>query len=43
VLISDFYEGRNEQDLLEQVRLLAESGVRMIGGVWIASTLPRWP
>jgi Mg-chelatase subunit ChlD len=31
VLITDFYEGRNEQDLIRQTRTMAESGVRMIG------------
>jgi Mg-chelatase subunit ChlD len=31
VLISDFYEGRDERDLLAEVRLLAESGVRLVG------------
>lgn len=31
VLISDFYEGRDERDLLRQARAMAESGVRMIG------------
>ncbi len=31
VLISDFYEGRSESDLIRQTRLLAESGIRMIG------------
>jgi Mg-chelatase subunit ChlD len=31
VLITDFYEGRDERDLVRQVRLLADSGVRMIG------------
>lgn len=31
ILISDFYEGRDERDLVQQVRLMADSGVRMIG------------
>jgi Mg-chelatase subunit ChlD len=31
VLITDFYEGRNEQDLVAQTRLMADGGVRMIG------------
>jgi len=31
VLITDFYEGRDERDLVRQVRTLAEAGVRMIG------------
>ena len=31
VLITDFYEGRAERDLVQQVRVLADSGVRMIG------------
>jgi Mg-chelatase subunit ChlD len=31
VLITDFYEGRNEQDLVEEVRLLVDTGVRLIG------------
>lgn len=31
VLITDFFEGRDESDLLRQVREMAESGVRMIG------------
>jgi Mg-chelatase subunit ChlD len=31
VLITDFYEGRNDQDLVAQTRLMADSGVRMIG------------
>ena len=31
VLITDFYEGRDERDLVQQVRVLAEAGVRMIG------------
>ncbi|ETR71701.1 MAG: hypothetical protein OMM_02296 [Candidatus Magnetoglobus multicellularis str. Araruama] len=31
VLITDFYEGRAEIDLIRQVKLMAESGVRMIG------------
>jgi Mg-chelatase subunit ChlD len=31
VLITDFYEGRPERDLIRQTRDLAESGVRMIG------------
>jgi Mg-chelatase subunit ChlD len=31
VLITDFFEGRDEKDLVDQVRLMADSGVRMIG------------
>ncbi len=31
VLITDFYEGRNEQDLVNQVRDMSEAGIRMIG------------
>jgi Mg-chelatase subunit ChlD len=31
VLITDFYEGRDEQDLIRQVREMAESGIRLIG------------
>ena len=31
VLITDFYEGRPDSDLVAQTRLMAESGVRMIG------------
>jgi Mg-chelatase subunit ChlD len=31
VLISDFYEGRDERDLVRQVRTLSEAGVRLIG------------
>ncbi len=31
VLITDFYEGRDEKDLVDQTRLMADSGVRMIG------------
>lgn len=31
VLITDFYEGRPEGDLIRQVRALADAGVRMIG------------
>ncbi len=31
VLITDFYEGRDERSLVQQVRLMADSGVRMIG------------
>jgi Mg-chelatase subunit ChlD len=31
VLITDFYEGRPEQDLVRQVRAMADSGIRMIG------------
>jgi Mg-chelatase subunit ChlD len=31
VLITDFFEGRDERDLVRQVRVMAESGVRMIG------------
>ena len=31
VLITDFYEGRSEQDLVNQVRTMADAGIRMIG------------
>lgn len=31
VLITDFYEGRDENDLVSQTRLMADGGVRMIG------------
>jgi len=31
VLITDFFEGRDEKDLVDQVRVMADSGVRMIG------------
>jgi Mg-chelatase subunit ChlD len=31
VLITDFYEGRDERDLVAQVRAMADAGVRMIG------------
>jgi Mg-chelatase subunit ChlD len=31
VLITDFYEGRAEQDLVNQVRAMTEAGIRMIG------------
>lgn len=31
VLITDFYEGRAESDLVAQTRLMADGGVRMIG------------
>jgi Mg-chelatase subunit ChlD len=31
VLITDFYEGRPENDLVAQTRLMADSGIRMIG------------
>jgi uncharacterized protein with von Willebrand factor type A (vWA) domain len=31
VLITDFYEGRAESDLVKQVRDMAQSGIRMIG------------
>ena len=31
VLITDFYEGRDERDLIGQVRVLADAGVRLIG------------
>jgi predicted metal-dependent peptidase len=31
VLITDFYEGRNEQDLIDQTRDMAQSGMRLIG------------
>jgi Mg-chelatase subunit ChlD len=31
VLITDFYEGRAEQDLVNQVREMSEAGVRIIG------------
>ncbi len=30
ILITDFFEGRDEQDLVDQVRVMADSGVRMI-------------
>lgn len=31
VLITDFYEGRDERDLIRQTRTMAESGIRLIG------------
>jgi Mg-chelatase subunit ChlD len=31
VLITDFYEGRSEDDLIRQVRTMSQSGIRMIG------------
>ena len=31
VLITDFYEGRDERDLVRQVREMTQAGVRMIG------------
>lgn len=31
VLITDFYEGRAEEDLIHQTRTMADSGIRMIG------------
>ena len=31
VLVSDFYEGRAERDLVNQVKEMAQSGIRMIG------------
>ena len=31
VLITDFYEGRAESDLVAQTRLMADGGLRMIG------------
>ncbi len=31
VLITDFYEGRREEDLIRQVRTMAQAGIRMIG------------
>ncbi len=31
VLITDFFEGRNDQDLVDQVRVMADAGTRMIG------------
>jgi Mg-chelatase subunit ChlD len=31
VLVTDFYEGRPEQDLIRQVSLMAQSGIRMVG------------
>lgn len=31
VLITDFFEGRPEQDLVRQVRVLADAGVRLVG------------
>ncbi|MGZ0166824.1 MAG: VWA domain-containing protein [Planctomycetales bacterium] len=31
VLITDFYEGRAESDLIRQVREMADSGIRMVG------------
>jgi Mg-chelatase subunit ChlD len=31
VLITDFFEGRDERDLIAQTRLMADGGIRMIG------------
>lgn len=31
VLITDFFEGRDEKDLVDQVRVMSDAGVRMIG------------
>jgi len=31
VLITDFFEGRAESDLVRQVRVMADVGVRMVG------------
>jgi Mg-chelatase subunit ChlD len=31
VLITDFFEGRDERDLVRQVRAMSEAGVRMVG------------
>jgi uncharacterized protein with von Willebrand factor type A (vWA) domain len=31
VLITDFYEGRDERDLIRQVREMSQAGIRMIG------------
>ncbi|MCA9109648.1 MAG: VWA domain-containing protein [Planctomycetaceae bacterium] len=31
VLITDFYEGRDERDLINQVKEMSQSGIRMIG------------
>lgn len=31
VLITDFYEGGDERSLIEQIRVMADSGIRMIG------------
>lgn len=31
VLITDFFEGRDEQDLVDQVRAMSDAGIRMIG------------
>jgi Mg-chelatase subunit ChlD len=31
VLITDFFEGRDERDLIRQTRAMAEAGIRMIG------------
>ncbi len=31
VLITDFYEGRAESDLVAQTRIMADSGMRMVG------------
>jgi len=31
VLITDFFEGRDDQDLVDQVRAMADAGIRMIG------------
>jgi Mg-chelatase subunit ChlD len=31
VLITDFFEGRSDEDLVRQVRVMADAGVRMVG------------
>lgn len=31
VLITDFFEGRDDQDLVDQVRAMSDAGIRMIG------------
>lgn len=31
VTITDFFEGRDERDLIDQVRVMADAGIRMIG------------
>ncbi len=31
VLVTDFYEGRAERDLVAQVKEMAQAGIRMIG------------
>jgi hypothetical protein len=31
VLITDFFEGRDERDLVRQTRTMAESGIRLVG------------